>query len=60
MVPFLHFPLLCSLLPPAVRAKAELAFLSLNRLIFCKVNVNDVTLELLDYGKTTYYFGYVT
>lgn len=32
---------------------AELAFLFLNCLIFCKVVINDVTLELLEYGKNT-------
>lgn len=31
---------------------AELAFLFLNCLIFCKVVIN-VTLELLEYGKNT-------
>lgn len=31
-------------------AMAELAFLFLNCLIFCKVVINDVTLELLEYG----------
>lgn len=39
---------------------AELAFLFLNRLIFCKVVINDVTLELLECGKKYNYFGYVT
>lgn len=34
-------------------AMAELAFLFLNCLIFCKVVINDVTLELLEYGKNT-------